>query len=127
MANLTHVSESKLEELRSEIGRNLDRYLGAGFADLNRDPGWAIGLTGTIDLTGLEELDGSNNRAETDLKNTKIVATVLGTLSPSLANEERIWVRLSHVEGFIYARDRWLKADEDRAAQVAAVEAHFFA
>lgn len=124
---LTHVSESKLEELRAEIKRNLERYSGSGFADLARDPGWSIGLNETIDLSGLEELDGSNNRAETDLKNTKVVASVLGSLSPSLANEERIWVRLSHIEGFTYARDRWLKTDEDEEALTAAIETHFFA
>jgi hypothetical protein len=127
MGLLTHVSESKLEELRSDVERNLDRYLGSGFADLAREPGWAIDLNQSVDLDGLGELDGSSNRADSDLKNTKVVDRVLGTLSASLANEERIWVRLSHVEGFEYSRDRWLKGENDKTSQMAAVEAHFFA
>ena len=127
MANLTHISESKLEELRSSIPQNLERYLASGFADLAGDPGWSIELERNIELDGLQELDGSSNRADADLKNSHIVWRVLSPLSPSLANEERIWTRLSHVEGFTYARDRWLKAADTEDVQRAAVATHFFA
>lgn len=126
-AKLTHVSESKLEELRTNIARNLERYCGTGFADVTHDPGWAIELDDNIDLTILHELDGSDNRSESDLRNTKLVDRALGNLSPSLANEERIWVRLSHVEAFTYSRDRWLKSVPSDDAKVAAIETHFFA
>ena len=127
MAQLVHVSESKLKELRSSIDRNLDRYEGSGFGDLIRDPGWAIDLEQAIDLSGLEALDGSDNHAAADLKNTKIVEAVLGSLTPSLANEERIWVRLSHVEAFVYSRDRWVSSQKTIDTKTASIATHLFA
>lgn len=126
MMRLTHLSESKLEELRTTVSRNLDRYTGSGFSDLAGDPGWSIELRQEVDLTGLEDLDGSDRSSELDLKNTVVIDRVLGTLSPSVANEERLWVRLSHVEGFAYCRDRWL-VGASAEAQVAAINRHFFA
>lgn len=127
MTDLSHLSESRLEELRNNIAANIDRYRGAGFDDLAEDQGWAISLDLKIDLAGLNGLDGSDNRAETDLRDTFVVAETMKDLSPSLANEERIWARLSHVEGFAYSQRRWLKTDADDAALAKAVEIHFFA
>lgn len=127
MAKLPHLSETKLEELRSQVEQNLDRYKGKGFEDLAGDPGWSIELDVDYDGVALRALDGSDNRATTDLKNSKIVAVALGTLSPSLANEERIWARLAHVEGFEYCRNRWLKDLDDPEKLAAAVRTHFFA
>jgi len=127
MTRLPHLSESMLEQLRSEVERNIDRYRNNGFADLTREPGWSIDLDINFDPSGLEALDGSAKGAAGDLKNTRIVAKVLQDLSPSLANEERIWVRLSHVEGFRYCRDRWLSGLHDDQAVAKAVRLHFFA
>ena len=127
MTILSHLSESRLEELRGGIPGNLDRYRAAGFGDLAKERGWAIDLDPKIDLDGLGELDGSDNRAETDLRDTLVVAEVLKDVSPSLANEERLWVRLSHIEGFDYAQRRWLKEGMDDAALIKAIDTHFFA
>ena len=55
------------------------------------------------------------------------MASVLQELSPSLANEERIWVRLSHVEAFSYSRDRWLNGLEGTQAVADSVRLHLFA
>lgn len=124
---LLHLSESKLDQLRSEAAANLHRYRGTGFADLAREPGWAIDLDIKIDVDRLKDLDGSSNRAETDLRDSLLIADVLKGLSPSLANEERIWARLSHVEAFDYSKRRWLRdgmSDED---VLGSVEKHFFA
>ena len=54
-------------------------------------------------LERLAQLDSSMPRviAPTDLANSKIVGKALARLTPTLANEERIWVRLSHVEAFV--------------------------
>lgn len=127
MTRLLHVSESKLSELREGVERNLERYLTSGFSDLVGYPGWSLELALEVDLSSLAELDGSGNRAETDLRNTLLVDRVLGSMSPSLANEERIWVRLSHVECLAYSRERWLSATATDEARVAAVRKHLFA
>lgn len=127
MAQLAHLSESKLGELRADIEKNRDRYLGNGFSDLVLEPGWSIGLNQDIEIDGLAELDGTAKTAEADLKNTKVVTKVLGAMSPSLANEERIWTRLAHVEGFGYSRDRWIKKGAATTDQLASIRTHFFA
>jgi hypothetical protein len=80
-------------------------------------PGWDIALGIEYDEALLATLDKSapNAIAAIDLANSRIVGRALASLTPTLANEERIWVRLSHVEAFEYSRARWLdgKKDED--------------
>lgn len=126
MTKLKHLSEGVLEKLRADVKENVGRYLGEGFLDISGEPGWGIERDVEIDTDALSELDGSELSAEGDLKNSRIVMKALPDLSPSLANEEQIWVRLSHVEGFEYSRDRWLKgspADKHEGN----ILTHFFA
>lgn len=127
MTHLVHLSESRLEELRGAVPSNIQRYIDGGFSDFRDGPGWRIELDVRIEIDGLRELDGTDNSAEADLRNSFVVMNVLGQLSPSLANEERIWVRLSHVEAFEYARRRWLQRIADRSTLARAIETHFFA
>lgn len=127
MTLLTHISESKLEQLRKEAAANLDRYRSEGFADIAAEPGWGIDLSSRIEIDGLSELDGTERTAEADLRNSIVVAEVLRDLSPSLANEERIWVRLSHIEAFEYSRQRWIRGEVEDEKALKSVETHFFA
>lgn len=127
MIYLTHLSESKLEQLRGDVVKNLDRYRGDGFDDLAHEPGWGIALSQQLDIEGLRDLDGSDNSSATDLRDSLLVWDVLRDLSPSLANEERIWVRLSHVEGFAYSQRRWLKTEGSDEAVEKSVGVHLFA
>lgn len=124
---LTCVSEALLAQLRRNIRNHLDRYCGSGFAELADDPGWSIEVPTVVDLKCLADLDGSRAGAGGDLENTRTVASALHGLTPSLANEERIWVRLSHVEAFSYARDRWLDPDLTEDELIRNITTHFFA
>jgi len=124
---LPHVSESVLDQLRDDVPKNVARYTGDGFRDLAREQGWAIIAKIPVDLDCLSELDGSERTAQADLKNTRIIWQALGKLTPSLANEEQIWVRLSHVEAFAYTQRRWLRNPADADAVAKDVVTHFFA
>lgn len=127
MEILTHLSEKVLERLRDDVPRHLDRYGGTGFEDLAAEPGWTIATRLEFDHRLLADLDGSSRTSAADVANSRIVWRALSRLSPSVANEERIWVRLSHVEAFPYSRDRWLPregSDEDLAKMV---HLHLFA
>lgn len=126
MTKLKHVSEGVLQQLRADVKDNIGRYLGEGFLDRSTDPGWAIEREIEIDLDALSELDGSERNAASDLKNSRIVMKAMSGLTPSLANEEQIWVRLTHVEAFTYSRDRWVLG-EPAEKHAEHILTHFFA
>jgi hypothetical protein len=128
VAQLKYLSDKALAQVRREVSTNFARYRMDGFQDFASDPGWDIGLGIEYDDALLAQLDRSVPRAvaSIDLANSKIVGKALAHLTPTLANEERIWVRLSHVELFDYARARWLvSANDDTLPSL--VEKHFFA
>lgn len=127
MVEIAHLSEDILEQLRNQVASNIDRYQKDGFADQSSDPGWSIMLECDVDLDVLDELDGTTQTAEADLQNTRLLMRGLGGLSPSLANEERIWARLSHIEGFSYSKSRWLNTTDDPQRLAALIHKHFFA
>ena len=71
--------------------------------------GWAFETTAvTVDLELLEKLDGRSRTASADIENSLILYRALNGMTPALARDERIWVRLSHIECLDYARARWL-------------------
>ena len=106
---MQYVSEAKLEELRQNVSRNLERYATGDFADLKRDNGWAIEAGGVaVDRDLLASLDGTVRTAEGDRAASLTLYRALPGMTPALAREERVWVRLSHIECLGYARFRWL-------------------
>lgn len=125
---LKYLSDKALSQLKGSLPANIARYRTDGFADFAEDPGWNIKLGIEYDDTLLGTLDRSVDKgvAATDLANSRVVGQALAKLSPTLANEERVWVRLSHIEAFPYSRDRWIGAAGD-AAIPKLVEDHFFA
>jgi hypothetical protein len=125
---LKYLSDKALSQLRGSVTGNVAKYRTDGFAELGEDPGWNIGLGIEYDDALLGTIDGTTIKgvAATDLANSRVVGKALAKLSPTLANEERIWVRLSHIEVFAYARDRWIGAAGDPAIPKL-VEDHFFA
>jgi hypothetical protein len=127
-ARLKYLSDAALSQLRAGIASNKDRYRGEGFGELSDDPAWDIGLGIEFDNELLATLDRSVPRqvAAIDLENSRIVGKALEQLTLALANEERIWVRLAHLEGFEYSRARWLDSETD-ADLLNAVETHMFA
>jgi hypothetical protein len=127
-AQLKYLSDAALAQLRKDIPKNLARYSGGGFADLATEPAWDIPLGIEFDADHLAQLDLSAPRAiaSIDLKNSKIVGEALSGLDASTANEERIWVRLAHVEAFEYSRVRWIDGVASDKLQ-SAISDHFFA
>jgi len=127
-ANLKYLSDKAVADLRATVPQNFGRYRSAGFADLAEDPTWDIGLGVEFDEELLSTLDLNKPKslAAIDLENSRIVGVALRGLTPSLANEERVWVRLSHIEAFSYCRARWLDVEDDGKLSKA-VEKHLFA
>jgi hypothetical protein len=125
---LLYLSDHVLGELRKSVGVNLDRYRSKGFADLASDPGWDVPLGVEFDSERLAALDMSTpqNIVSVDLPNSIIVGEAISGLTPAMANEERVWTRLSHIEAIEYCRARWITG-RDEAKHEALIINHFFA
>ena len=126
---LKYISEATLADLRSSIKSNLARYRGEGFKELADEFSWDIGLDIEYDQKLLSTLNliQHQNIAESDLEGSRIVGEALGNLTPSMANEELIWVRLSHVDAFEYSVSRWLSEKTDDNTLISSIETHLFA
>lgn len=126
-AKLSYLSESVLDDLRANIQANIERYASGDFLDMSKQNGWAIQARSVdVDHSLLGALHFGQTSADAEVQNSLAVYHALQGMTPSLAREERIWARLTHIECLDYARSRWLqgKSSEELAQQV---EVHFFA
>lgn len=126
MRKLLYVGEQVAADLRESVPENLDRYRDGDFLDLESAGNWRIPLSVEADLSELSRLAVDGTPAS-EIENSLIVGRMLGHISPSIARENRLWVRMSHVEGLVYARRRWLSdgATDDKC--LAKITRHFFA
>jgi len=122
---LKYLSEATLAQLRSNIVKNYERYTDGDFLELAAENGWSIDLAMQFDPCQLKKLDPAVG-AGPEVKNSILVWNALGGLSPALATEERIWVRLSHLECLEFSRKRWLKSS-GKEATIDAIRRHLFA
>lgn len=126
MAAILYVGQTVADELWDNVRGNLQRYLQDGFEDLVTEGNWSIPLQRSFDPAPLASLSPEVG-VEAELANSHLVWNALGSaLIPSLARENRIWIRLSHVECLNFARKRWLSKGSTEALEKS-VKAHFFA
>ncbi len=125
-ARLKYLSTTTTEALRERVVSNLDRYRSGDFKDLMRDGEWGVELQLEADLSSLAKLD-SSGAPEAEINNSLLVGDALAGLTPVLAYEEGIWVRLTHVECLEYSRQRWLVGKRDETQLASAIHKHFFA
>lgn len=126
MSKLLYVGEQVAADLRGSVTENLDRYRNGDFLDLESAGNWRIPLSVDADLSELSQL-GTDGSPASEIENSLIVGRALAHISPSIARENRLWVRMSHVEGLPYSRARWIldsSTDEKCAADIIK---HFFA
>jgi len=118
------LSATVLEELSGTVEQNAERYKSGSFTDLAVQSGWAIeSRLAEWDPSIVSSLDASGT-PEAEVKNSLLVFGNMKGMTPALAREERLWARLCHVECLEYARERWLKSEQN---VVPAVRLHFFA
>jgi hypothetical protein len=127
MEPLRLLSETRLQELRESVATHRERYESGDFSDLQRANGWSIEIGSVlVDYDALYGLDGTRRTAEGDTSSSLSVYRALRGMTPAIAREERVWVRLTHVECLTYCRERWL-AGLTGDELVNAVRLHFFA
>jgi hypothetical protein len=124
---LKFVSAAVLDQLLEDIPENLARYSEGDFSDLAAQNGWAIEAASVeVDVDALAALTKGATSSDVEVENSLRVHGALKGMTPSLAREERIWVRLTHIECLEYSRSRWLAGKpQDTLAKL--VAEHFFA
>jgi hypothetical protein len=122
---LSYLVTKTLSDLYDAVPDNIDRYCEGTFLDLVEHGGWDGKLSVEVDLEPLSKLDPSGD-ANAEVANSLLVWKALHGLTPTLACEDRVWSRLSHVECLEYSRSRWLKGKSNTAAEKA-IRTHFFA
>lgn len=126
MTPVLYVGQQVADELLSNLEDNLGRYREGDFSDLVQSGNWGLELSVRADIARLEGLSAEAGAAS-EIANSMLTGKVLSELTPTLAREERLWVRLSHVECLEYSRKRWLRevtSDENLQKKV---KKHFFA
>jgi hypothetical protein len=117
---------AKLDQLRSEIGRNLGLYRSGDFDFLEVDSSFWFEHDLKIDEAALKELRASSPDSLREAENCKALYAALSSLRPYEARDERLWVYLTHTKLLEYTRSRWpLPADDEEA--IKHVTKHFFA
>ena len=108
------LSQGTLDRLKNDVPENIDRYLGAGFADLAKiENGWGINISSVdVDLSLLEKINKLDqadlDENDLDRSGAKLLFKALRGMTPTLACQSRVWARLCHVELFDYSQRRWL-------------------
>lgn len=120
-------SDHTIEQLKSNIDSNKDKYLNSGFMDLDDDDFSRVSHI-HYDEKMLSKLDFPDNVGEgiSDVKNSLIVGKALEQLTAAEANEGCIWTRLTHIECWDYTKKRWLKKKNGEYAS-SYIKAHYFA
>lgn len=113
MARVLYVGQAIADRLWGDISHNIDRYVNSGFDDLVAKGDWSIPLRVDYKPSLLKELDPAPDDRAAEMENSRKVWKALGSLTPSMARENRIWVRLCHVDALTYCRERWLVGTPD--------------
>lgn len=115
-----------LDQLRSSIAENLEKYRSGSFDYLEADPAFWFEHDVEVDLEALKNLKAPSGGSQYEVENCELVYSALKALSPYDARDERFWVYLSHTVLLDHARRRWVIPSDDAAA-VAHIAKHWFA
>ena len=126
MSKLLYVGQQVADDLKNKIADNIARYKEGDFLDLEAAGDWRIPLSLEANLSGLSSLVTGGGPAD-EIQNSITAGHALSGLTPTLARENRVWIRLSHIECLEYSRKRWLQAEKDDDSFVRDVAKHFFA
>jgi hypothetical protein len=126
VSKLLYVGQQVADDLKDNIAENIIRYREGDFLDMEAAGDWRIPLSFDADLDALSGLNADGGPGS-EIQNSLLVGHALSRLTPTLARENRIWIRLSHVECLGYSRARWLRLEKDDEGLAKDVAKHFFA
>lgn len=114
-----------VDQLRSDIGKNLERYRSGDFSGIVDMPEAFFEGEVDIDEHGISQITACDG-----LKNEAHCCELMLASAPSIgryvAHDERFWVYLTHTLMLEYSRTRWpIPLDDSKA--IRHIEVHFFA
>lgn len=115
-----------LEELRSDVPKNLRRYREGDFGEIAADPAHWFEQDFEVREESLATLRAPVGEEYFEVENCVVVHDAFPGLSPYEARDERLWAYLSHTLLLAHARARWPIPPSDDEA-VAHIRKHYFA
>lgn len=116
---------STVSSLYKEVAANLERYRSGNFETVAQDPMRFMDSKCEIDEGRLLEVHCTPEDSN-EVACCLAIADGISGVTPYLARDERLWVRLTHIELLDYSRTRW-PIPSDNAQAVAHIQKHFFA
>jgi hypothetical protein len=118
------VKIAKANELFGEVQSNLELYRKGDFNFLASDTRNYLEIDLEIDEKKLAAITCSE-KDDREVQNCMAILDAMGSLTPYLARDERVWVYLTHTLLLDYSRKRWpVPVDDDKA--VKHILTHFF-
>ena len=108
--NVLYIKESALEQLKTNIDNNIEKYL--------LDDKWINEYLQSIDwqewniqsrlfMNDIALVVEPTDRGKNDAENSKRVYSALKDITPAQASDERLWTYLTHVTYWDYMKARW--------------------
>ena len=125
MKNVRIMRQAHLEELKSNIEKNIAAYKSKD-SSLFPDPeAISFEIEVEADLDQLDKLRPSNSH-EDEVANCLTVFCALKNLTPELARDERLWAFITHYHTLEYAVKRWPIVESDKGVSNF-ILSHYFA
>ena len=122
MQPLKYVSDKVVERLFDGVSDNLDLYTEGDFEKQAAEQGWGLELKNvSYDPDFPNKLDTDNSR-EAEIRNSLLVHSAIKGMTPAVARQERVWVRLCHIDCIEYSKNRWIRSNPETD-----IANHFFA
>lgn len=125
MIDIKLFKASAVRQLFESVPANLALYRSGNFNSMISDNALFLEPVCKLSLDAINEVRcdlGDDREVECCLA----IAKGLVGITPYLARDERLWVRLAHVEFLDYSRSRWVIPENDEKA-VNHIRKHFFA
>ena len=116
---------NKVRELYLNIEQNIDLYREGDFQFLGLDQSYSVEIEHEIHETVLSTIDCIKGGDNKEVDNCINLYSAMGTLSPYLARDERLWTYLTHTNLLQYSKNRWPIPNETQEA-VKHIRTHFF-
>lgn len=125
LKKICYVGQDAIANLYNDLSENVDKYIlnDGDFSEYVKRGDWDIPLSIDYDSEILSRIKSQNS----EVSNSKLVWLSLKGLTPSLACEERIWVRFTHGECLDFSRERWDVSKQLDDKKIKFIRTHFFA